>query len=73
MINVVATVPMHALDVDIDLHLCIRSMGSMLQDVEAGRSTEIDYITGYLLRTAERLGVNAPLNRKLYQEIIALG
>ena len=45
----------------------------MLQDVEAGRSTEIDYITGYLLRTAERLGVNAPLNRKLYQEIIALG
>ena len=46
---------------------------SMLQDVEAGRSTEIDYITGYLLRTAERLGVNAPLNRKLYQEIIALG
>ncbi|RLQ23759.1 2-dehydropantoate 2-reductase [Seongchinamella sediminis] len=42
---------------------------SMLQDVLAGRATEIAFITGYLLDTAERLGVAAPLNRRLLQEL----
>jgi 2-dehydropantoate 2-reductase len=40
--------------------------GSMLQDVEAGRRTEIDTITGAVIREAERLGVDAPLNRAMY-------
>lgn len=42
---------------------------SMLQDVEAGRRTEIDYINGYLLRVAGRHGIAAPRNRALVQRI----
>jgi 2-dehydropantoate 2-reductase len=42
---------------------------SMLQDIACGRRTEIDYITGYLLQVAERLGIAAPRNRALLEEI----
>jgi 2-dehydropantoate 2-reductase len=42
---------------------------SMLQDVECGRRTEIDYINGYLLQVADRLGIAAPRNRALLEEI----
>ena len=44
---------------------------SMLQDVMAGRATEIDFITGHLLRTAERLGTDAPHNRKLLNQVVS--
>jgi 2-dehydropantoate 2-reductase len=46
---------------------------SMLQDVMAGRATEIDYITGYLLDVARRHNVAAPYNEALYRSILALG
>jgi 2-dehydropantoate 2-reductase len=46
---------------------------SMLQDVLAGRGTEIDYITGHLLRVASRHGVEAPRNESLYRSIRDLG
>lgn len=39
---------------------------SMLQDLDRGRRTEIDAITGAILRTAERQRRKAPLNRALY-------
>jgi 2-dehydropantoate 2-reductase len=39
---------------------------SMLEDVEAHRDTEIELITGSLVREAERRGVPVPLNRLLY-------
>jgi 2-dehydropantoate 2-reductase len=39
---------------------------SMLEDVEAHRETEIELITGSLVREAERSGVPVPLNRLLY-------
>jgi 2-dehydropantoate 2-reductase len=39
---------------------------SMLEDVESGRPTEIDLITGSLVREAERHGVEVPLHRALY-------
>lgn len=42
---------------------------SMLEDISAGRPTEIDQITGYLCRVADARGVAAPLNRQLLQEI----
>lgn len=45
---------------------------SMLQDVLAGRATEIDYITGHLLRVAVRHGIAAPANEALYRSIAAL-
>jgi 2-dehydropantoate 2-reductase len=38
---------------------------SMLQDVEAGRPTEIDAISGAVAREAERHGVMAPLNQAM--------
>jgi 2-dehydropantoate 2-reductase len=38
---------------------------SMLQDVEARRKTEIEVINGAVLRAAERLGIDVPLNRAM--------
>jgi 2-dehydropantoate 2-reductase len=38
---------------------------SMLQDVEAGRQTEIDFLNGAIVAFGERHGVDAPLNRTL--------
>jgi 2-dehydropantoate 2-reductase len=40
---------------------------SMLEDVEAHRRTEIDLITGALLREASRAGVEVPLHTALYR------
>jgi 2-dehydropantoate 2-reductase len=42
---------------------------SMLQDVQGGCRTEIDYITGYLLQVADRHGIDAPHNRALLESI----
>jgi len=39
---------------------------SMLEDVEAGRPTEVELINGALVREAERVGVDAPLQTALY-------
>jgi 2-dehydropantoate 2-reductase len=44
---------------------------SMLEDVEARRPTEIELITGSLVREAERLGVPVPLHQALYRLIRA--
>jgi 2-dehydropantoate 2-reductase len=44
---------------------------SMLQDVEAGRETEIDFLNGAIVAFGERYGVDAPLNRALTQLIKA--
>jgi 2-dehydropantoate 2-reductase len=38
---------------------------SMLQDVEAGRPTEIDFLNGAIVSFGARYGVDAPLNRAL--------
>ncbi|CAN5127268.1 2-dehydropantoate 2-reductase [soil metagenome] len=38
---------------------------SMLQDVEAGRATEVDAINGAVARAGERNRIDAPLNRAL--------
>jgi len=39
---------------------------SMLEDVEARRPTEVEFINGALVREAERFGVPAPLQRAVY-------
>jgi 2-dehydropantoate 2-reductase len=44
---------------------------SMLEDVEAQRPTEIELITGSLVREAERLGVPVPLHTTLYRLVKA--
>jgi 2-dehydropantoate 2-reductase len=45
---------------------------SMLQDVMAGRRTEIDYLTGHLLAVAAARGIAAPRNRTLLERIQAI-
>jgi 2-dehydropantoate 2-reductase len=44
----------------------------MQQDLASGRLTEIDYITGYILRQAQPFGIQMPHHQKLYNAIKAL-
>jgi 2-dehydropantoate 2-reductase len=46
---------------------------SMLQDVRGERRTEIDYITGHLLRVAAQCGVDMPRNQALLEEVLTRG
>jgi 2-dehydropantoate 2-reductase len=48
-----------------------RHYPSMLEDVQARRPTEIDHITGALVREAERVGVAVPLHTALYRLVKA--
>ena len=45
------------------------NFSSMFQDVKAGRITEIESITGYLVETAARFNVDVPMNNKLLQQL----
>lgn len=45
---------------------------SMLQDIEAGRATELDLFAGEVIRLGERAGVPTPVNRTLYDIIRTL-
>ena len=45
---------------------------SMLQDVQAGRATEVDAICGAVFREGQRRGVNAPLNQAMTVLVSAL-
>ncbi len=44
---------------------------SMLQDLDAGRSTEIDAINGALTRRARALGIAIPENVRIVDEVVA--
>lgn len=45
---------------------------SMLQDVEAGRQTEVDFMNGAIVRWGEKVGVPTPLNKALWDLIKGL-
>jgi len=45
---------------------------SMLQDVEAGRQTEVDFMNGAICEWGEKVGVPTPLNRAVWQLIKGL-
>jgi len=45
---------------------------SMLQDVEHGRPTEIDAISGEILRTAKEHGVDLPATRRVVERVRAI-
>jgi 2-dehydropantoate 2-reductase len=45
---------------------------SMLQDVEAGRATEVDFMNGAIVKWGEKLGVATPLNRAVWQLVKGL-
>lgn len=45
---------------------------SMLQDLDRGARTEIDALCGAVVREARRLGLEAPVNERLWREVRAL-
>ena len=45
------------------------NISSMLQDVRRRQPTEIDFITGYLLKEAHRLGLVCPRNEALLNQV----
>jgi 2-dehydropantoate 2-reductase len=45
------------------------NISSMLQDVRAGRPTEIEYITGFILNSARKKNVPAPMNQALFNAL----
>lgn len=44
---------------------------SMLQDISAGRTTELEWLTGSLLREAERFGVKLPFHEAVFHLVKA--
>jgi len=47
--------------------LLTRHAGSMAQDIEAGRETELEAMTGYVVRKAKELGVLVPVTESVYR------
>jgi 2-dehydropantoate 2-reductase len=45
---------------------------SMLQDVEAGRRTEVDFMNGAIVHWGEKLGVPTPLHKAVWQLVKGL-
>ena len=43
----------------------VPNLASTLQSIRRGRPTEIDYLNGAIVRTAEGIGMDAPINRAL--------
>jgi 2-dehydropantoate 2-reductase len=44
----------------------------MLQDIERGRRTEVDYLNGAVVSAAERLGIPVPMNEAIYSLVKGL-
>jgi 2-dehydropantoate 2-reductase len=42
---------------------------SSLQSLERGKATEVDYLNGYIVRNAEKYGVEVPVNRAIVEMI----
>lgn len=49
------------------------NISSMLQDVRAGKKTEIDYLNGYIIRRGEKLGITCVLNYMVLQMVKGKG
>lgn len=53
--------------------LTAQNFSSMLQDHRAQNPTEIDFMTGYLLKLATRYKIPCPKNAEVYESILNLG
>ncbi|MDY5987232.1 MAG: 2-dehydropantoate 2-reductase [Lachnoclostridium sp.] len=49
--------------------LADNATSSLQRDVKAGRPTEIETFSGYIVREARRLGVNAPVSERMYEAL----
>jgi 2-dehydropantoate 2-reductase len=45
------------------------SKTSMQLDYEAGKQTEVEALTGYIVREGQRLGIETPLMERIYQKL----
>jgi 2-dehydropantoate 2-reductase len=52
--------------------LTAMNRSSMLQDIQAQRKTEVDYINGYLLNKANEINYQLPVHQKLFDYIKSL-
>ena len=48
-----------------------RNISSMLQDIRAKRTTEIDYINGYVVKKGAELGINCGVNERVVKAVKA--
>lgn len=49
-----------------------KNSSSMRQDIKLGRKTEIDFITGYILKKAQKFGCSLSSHQQLYQQVKGL-
>ena len=51
------------------MHSTAANRSSMLQDIEQGRASEIDYLNGYVARRGAARGIDCPAQRELWQRL----
>lgn len=49
--------------------LADESTSSLQRDIRAGKTTEIDTFSGYIVREGQRLGVDMPVSEKMYERL----
>lgn len=47
-------------------HVAYSTKVSMLEDIEAGKPAEVEWLNGHLVQLAEQCGVDVPLNALAY-------
>lgn len=50
--------------------LAYNATSSLQRDIRSGRTAELDTFSGYIVREAERLGVDAPVSRRMYEGLL---